>query len=430
MRSPRDPAARESRSTGIRLGATAQVNRSARIRGDNLAAVLQAVHHTDGLTRAELTRRLGLNRSTVAALVADLVHRGLVHETPPVGAGEVGRPSPKVTPDRSTVAVAVNPEVDAVTVALVALGGVVLDRQRHVFDSVPSAAQVADVASGMIRTLLGTPQRTFRVVGIGVAVPGLVDSAGGIVRLAPHLGWSDEPFAERLASAAGLGVVIANDATLGTIAERQFGAGRGADDLFYINGGASGIGGGIIAGGLVLGGSNGLAGEIGHTFVAPDPATDPSGSPGSLETRVSRRRLLNLLGSSVSAQADPDEFDRALLSSTDHEVHREVDSQLGYLAISIANVVNILNPGLVILGGFLASLDAARPDELDRLVSARALADSTRHLHIVRAELGSSLLMIGAAELAFSALLSDPSAHRVEEPSAPAPESGKAPESR
>jgi predicted NBD/HSP70 family sugar kinase len=242
-------------------------------------------------------------------------------------------------------------------------------------------------------------------VAIGVAVPGLVREADGLVRLAPHLGWVDEPFAELLHELTGLPVVAANDASLGANAERLFGVGRGYSDLVYLNGGASGVGGGVIAGGRPLTGRAGYAGELGHTLVNTAGIRCHCGAYGCLETEVGQAALLDVLGLD---DADADVIDAALASSDAPSVRAEIDRQLGFLAITLRNATNIFNPQLIVLGGFLGSLHGAHPDVLTATVPSQALAAAGEGLVIARTELGSDLLMVGAAELAFEQLLGDP----------------------
>jgi predicted NBD/HSP70 family sugar kinase len=407
------PAGEEdgARWTGGERGPVDRAARSDRVRRDNLGSILELVHHAGALSRAQLTRDTGLNRSTVAALVGELVERGLVVEGEPEASREVGRPSPIVRPDPTPIAVTVNPEIDAVTVGAVGLGGRVLEVRRMELSHSPSPAEAVDAAAEGIEAVLGVVSAresaggAKRVVGVGIAVPGMVDALHGIVRFAPHLGWRDEPFTELLARRTGLPAHAANDASLGANAERIFGAGRGVEHLVYLNGGASGIGGGVIAGGRPFRGRSGFAGEIGHTFVSTASQSDPSGSRGSLEVEVNRAALLEALD---LESADADTLDAALVQSTDPAVREVVTRQLTHLSTAVATVVNLFNPQMVVLGGFLASLDRAQPGMLDRLVGERALPVSFAGLAIERAQLGSRILMIGAAELAFSELLADP----------------------
>ena len=318
-------------------------------------------------------------------------------ESGPEPTRTVGRPSPVVRPHPDVVAFAVNPELDAITVGMVGLFGQVVARRRLPLDRVVDAVTAARLAAELIADLRAAePGR--RVVGVGIAVPGLVRAGDGLVRWAPHLGWHDAPLAELMTASTTAPAFAGNDATLGAIAERTFGAARGVDDLVYLNGGASGIGGGIIVAGRPLTGVDGYAGEFGHLLVGVHP---PDGRENrELEGIVSRARLLATLG---LTSATPDELDDALRSTAAGEVLDELARQRTVLSFALAQAINIFNPGMVVLGGFLASLHAADPTGFRRLVSEGALAGPFDTVRIVEAELGADLLLIGAAELAVRA---------------------------
>src|SRR5665647_3177564 len=139
------------------------------LRRNNLSNILGLLHRSGPLSRAELTRMTGLNRSTVGTVVADLAELRMVYEQMPEKGTKAGRPSPVVHIDRRTVAIAVNPEVDAVHVGLVGLGGRVLKHVRVEAADTPSAEQVVRLATAAIADMLSGQDRALRVVGIGVA---------------------------------------------------------------------------------------------------------------------------------------------------------------------------------------------------------------------------------------------------------------------
>jgi predicted NBD/HSP70 family sugar kinase len=375
------------------------------VRRHNLSVILRLVHRGGAASRSLLTRQTGLNRSTIAALVGELVELGIVEERDPDATNQVGRPSPIVAVSERVVALAVNPEIDAVTIGIVGLDGTVHRRIRYPTERSPSVGEAVNIATAVIEGMRGELDSRFQVIGVGVAVPGLVRAHDGLVRLAPHLGWIDEPLAEMLEQATGYPVLAANDASLGAMAERYFGAGKGLTDLIYLNGGASGIGGGVIAGGNAVGGIGGYAGEFGHTRVSSGTAVDSAGIAGTLEAEVTRSALLDVLG---LESADADELEYALVASESPAVRAEVNRQLDFLAVALGGAINILNPQLVVLGGFLASLMAVDRGRLHSAVAAQALGAPYGTVRIAAAELGSNLLMIGAAELAFERLLEDP----------------------
>lgn len=368
----------------------------------NLSAVLRRVHAAPR-SRSELTRLTGLNRSTVAALVAELADRGLVVETEPPGGGLVGRPSPVVRPSDRAVAIAVHPEIDAVRVAAVLLGGRVLGRARVEADR-PSASAVAGIAREAVRAVIADLPDGAVVTGAGVAVPGLVRVADGLVRLAPHLGWHDVPLAALLEEELGIPVGAANDASLGASAEWVFGAGRGARDLLYVNGGASGIGGGIIAGGAPLLGASGHAGEVGHVTVAAGEARDSAGLAGTLEAAVSRAALAEALGARVP---DDDDLERALAGDRSGRVTREVHRQVDALAVALGGIVNVLGSERIVLGGFLGALVSVAGTRLRREFDRHLLAPLAGDVEFRRAELGADVLLIGAASIPLERVLAE-----------------------
>jgi predicted NBD/HSP70 family sugar kinase len=376
------------------------------VRRRNLALVLSLVHAKRGMSRAELTRATSLNRSTIAALVAELVELGLVFEGAPDPTNLVGRPSATVLPSPSTVAITVHPELDAVVVGLVALGGTVVRRIRYDTVRVPTAQEVVNIVSAIVEGMRGELTTTFHTVGIGLAIPGLVRT-DGVVSIAPHLGWRDEPVALMLEAATGYSVVSANDATIGAVAESTFGAGRGVNELIYLNGGASGLGGGVVMGGALLGGAVGFAGELGHTLVNSAGGECHCGASGCLETEVSRDPLLEACGLNAARAHELDDVLAARYADS-AAVRELVDRQIGFLGIALRNAINMFNPELIVLGGFLGSLYRAAPEALEAAAFANAMRGSREGVRIERAELGADILTVGAAELVFAPLLADP----------------------
>jgi predicted NBD/HSP70 family sugar kinase len=375
------------------------------VRRTNLGTVLRLVHHEGPRSRAVITAETGLNRSTVSDLVATLAGAGLVEERDPDPTRRVGRPSPIVAPTEDIVAIAVNPEVDALEVGAVTLGGRVRERAR---ERVREGVTVDDVVTAVGRIVdewRTGALRDARIVGGGAAVPGLVRASDGVVRLAPHLGWRDEDVAGRLADATGLTFEIGNDATLGARAERLFGAAREHADVIYLNGGASGIGGGLLVRGTMIGGADGYAGEWGQNRPAYLRESDRRIDHGVLEDEVNRARLLDAAG---LAAADDAALARALANATDPGVRAEIDRQRRILAATLANAVNALNPSIIVLGGFLAMLHDHDPAGLLDVVRDQALAAPGENLEIRPAALGADRLLIGAAEAAFEPLLADP----------------------
>ena len=375
------------------------------VRQRNLSRLLRLVHQGGPLSRATLTEATGLNRSTIADLVSELARRELVVEQAPAAAGRVGRPSPVVAASADIVAIAANPEVDALEIAAIGLDRSVRLRERIDLDHLATPEEIADLLAERISHWRGDTLASARTVAVGLAVPGLVRTLDGLVRTAPHLGWTDAPVRDLVSQATGLPTAVGNDASLGVIAEHLFGAGRGVDDLIYLNGGASGIGGGLVVQGMAVGGAGGYAGEFGQNRPGIATVTDRRAGAGVLEDEVSRARLLAVAG---LASADEPTLAAVLHTSTSPSVTEEVARQRRILSTALANAVNVLNPSVVVLGGFLATLAGPDLDGLLQAVRAQAMPACAEDLEIRPALLAEDRLLVGAAEAAFDGLLRDP----------------------
>lgn len=375
------------------------------VRRTNLGEILRSVHRQGPRSRAVITAETGLNRSTVADLVAELVAQGLVVEQEPDPTRRVGRPSPVVAPSSDVVAIAVNPEVDAIEVGIVNLGGTLRRRVREERTTVPSVDDVVQTVQRIVESWLAEELAGSRIIGVGLAVPALVAAETGLVRLAPHLGWRDVDVITPLAAALNLRVAVDNDASLGAKAERLFGAAREHQNVVYLNGGASGIGGGLILKDILIGGAGGFAGEWGQTRPGIARASDRRSDDGVLEDEVNRARLLRATGLS---NVDDVALAEALLGSEAPDVIEEMRRQRRILAAALANSVNVLNPSIIVLGGFLAILRDLDAAGFDEDVRKNALAAPAEGLAIQSAALGQDRLLIGAAESVFEQLLADP----------------------
>ena len=380
-------------------------------RRQNLSRLLTLLHREGPHSRAALTRLTGLNRSTIADLVAELVTLVLVSEEQPVASSGVGRPSPLVTANPSVAVLTANPDIDAVTVGLVGLGGVVHKRVRYATSGSLTASEAVNLIAALVAGMRSELDAAYTVLGIGLAVPGLVERATGTVRLAPHLGWRDEPLADRVSDATGYRCVVANDARTAMVAEHWFGAGRGRSDFVYLNGSASGIGGGLVTAGRAVDGRHGFAGEFGHTVVNPDGHACHCGRTGCLETEVRRDRLLESLGLD---DASVEHLPAALAEDRGAPVRAEIERQVRWLSHGLSDIVGILDPETIILGGFLGALSNAAAGQLQAGVSRSGFAALSRDLDITAAALGPDVLTIGAAELLIERLLDDPQTYAVE----------------
>ena len=381
------------------------------VRRHNLGVLLSLLHVRGPASRAELTAVSGLNRSTVRALITELADAGLVSEAAPVGRGGAGRPSILVEPRSEAVwALAVDIGVEHLSAARVGLGGVVLDRREGRQPRGDGGVlQVLDRVRALVEPLLATA--TTDPVGIGVAVPGMVGGPGQLVRLAPNLGWVDVPLGLLLAAQlrSTLPVAVGNEGDLGVMAEHLRGVAADASDAIFLTG-EVGLGAGVIVGGRPLTGAGGYAGEVGHMSVNPGAGRlCRSGRRGCWETEVGADAVLRALGAPAGSTAE-----EILAASADgSRAAKAAVRRIGrWLGVGVANLVNLFNPEVVVFGGLTRTLFPV----LEPYVRAELATALTAPRDQVRLELpglGADSSLLGAAELAFAPLLTDPLGSRL-----------------
>jgi predicted NBD/HSP70 family sugar kinase len=391
--------------------------RASGLRRHNLSTILERLHLTGATSRSELSNQTGLNRSTIADLVQELASTGLVVEEGVSTSTGPGRPSPivHVRPSSATV-IAVELAVDSVAVAMVGLGGHVYgqvraDQPRGRLTPEETVQEVVD----LVRPLRAALPHDHLVAGVGVAVAGLTRRSDGFVQLAPNLGWRGVPVGAMLAEALGQPhshVHVANEADLGALGEHRRGAGRTVDNLVFVSS-EVGIGAGLIIGGRPMLGAAGYAGEAGHTLVRPEGRRCQCGARGCWETEAGEAAILQRAGVTpeVSGLTAVDVLiDR--LEAGDPQALAAAAETAWWLGIGIGNLINMLNPEVVIIGGLYHRLFRYIRSPVLAAVNTSGLDAVKDIATIVPSELGASAALIGAAELSLSEIIADPVGHR------------------
>ena len=375
------------------------------VRRSNLSTVLRLLHLGGAQTRSQLTVLTGLNRSTVGDLVTELAGHGLVRERPGDIRG-VGRPSLVVEPvSGSAVVLALDVRVDRTIAAVVGLGGEVFARVEPRPDPNGKGVLLDEVAQ-VCGSVLGDMPPGSTLVGTCAGVPGVVRSSDGLVRFAPNLGWTDVPLGDALRERLGGGVDdvrVRNDADLGVLAEHLRGSARDSSTVLYLAGDV-GVGGGVFVDGRPLVGAGGYGGEVGHMRVNPQGRTCRCGSRGCWETEIGYAALVREAG--LGAEAGLQEL-VAAADSGQAAVAAAFESVAEWLGLGLANLVNVLNPESIVLGGHLGEVYRVASDRVDDQLDA-ALPAGRELVQVMSSSLGGDATLIGASEVAFTMLLDDP----------------------
>lgn len=379
-------------------------------------AVLRLIWRERRISRAEIARMANLSRSTVSEIVTEILPTGLVAE---IGAGPSRggrRPIVLEFQDDAYVVLGVEMGANHVCVALTDLRGRILNwtcRPHPVRDDPAGTRElITELCNQSLDPSVtdGAP-----LAGIGVAAPSPVDPSQPLqLDRVVMPAWEGELGLQDLADAHGVPLMMDNDANLGALAERWWGAGRDVDNFAYIKV-ATGIGAGYVIDGEVYRGATGVAGEIGHMAIDPQGATCVCGLSGCLVTLVGAEALLERL--SHLAQEEPEhpanghkqsiaELEQAALAG-DPVVLTVVKEAAESLGIAVAGLLNIMNPSLVVIGGDLAQLDSLLVDPLRATVQQRTLVSSVAAAEIRTSELGPQSVAIGAATMILKAALED-----------------------
>jgi predicted NBD/HSP70 family sugar kinase len=380
----------------------------------SLGRALTLVHVGEVTTRAELTRRLGLTRAAVGAILAELSSAGLVAVDRRPATASVGRPSHRIAahPDGPAV-LAAQLHVDTVTVAAVGLGGKV----HALVDTALAAPSDPDAALDSIADLAAAQAGDLDrpCLGLGMAVPSAIDDRSGAALAAHHLGWPAvtpvrRPLADRLAARGlPLPVSVGNDANLAALAEHRHGSGRGARHLLYVTTGQQGVGGGLLVDGRLHTGSSGYALEVGHLTVQPNGRLCACGNRGCLDAEADASALLAAAGqpAATGAAAYREALRLLPLAPADAAVAAAVRQVVEALGTGLASLINVLNPDRVVLGGLHAELLGADSARLTEVIAARSFLGAGGRVPVTAARLDRAVLL-GAAELALEPFLRDP----------------------
>lgn len=299
-----------------------------------------------------------------------------------------------------------------VRAALVSERGEVIARAEERTDAMAGPervlSQIKTLADGLIAAI-----GSASVVGIGVSMPGPIDTISGIAKDIPTLsGFADLPLKAELQKRFAFPVSLENDGIAAAIGEWQFGAGKGLKNLVYATV-STGLGGGVIADGRVLRGRKGMAGHIGHMSVVPNGALCPCGNRGCFEAYASgtaftqRARAQALTCTETRLGADGSTIDsRAVFSAGragDALANKLIDEEAEILGRGFTSLLHIFSPEVVILGGGLShEFDRLQPG-IQHYIATFAMS-AFKDVRVVRAALSQNSGLIGAAALAFLAV--------------------------
>jgi glucokinase len=274
------------------------------------------------------------------------------------------------------------------------------------------------IVQALRRAVRDAGRSAGEVAGIGIACAGLVELGKGVVVSSPNLpGWDRVPLREHIESALGVKTFLDNDANAAALGEHRFGAGRGYSHLMFITV-STGIGAGLVLGGQLYTGAWGTAGEVGHMTVEAEGPPCVCGQRGCLEalasgTAMAREAIRRLKAGEPSrlrelSRGRPERVTAELIGQAAKDADglaREVVQRAGtYLGIGLANVVNLLNPEVIVVGGGVSRMGEMLLGPARAAMKERAYALAVHDVRVVEAAQGEMAGVMGMASYVLEAL--------------------------
>ena len=374
------------------------------LRDLNRLRVIESIYRHPGCSRADIARRTGLSRGTVSTVAEELGRAHLIHEhdapDDPLRPRSTGRPPTLLSLVPGTAfAIGVDIGHRHIRVTICDLAGepVAEKWSRVSVDDAPS--ETLDLAHQLAQQALNEAAVTpGQLLGAGIGLAAPIDQRTGEVKANGILpGWHGVAPASEMQDRLGISVQLANDADMGALGEKVFGAGRAVDDMIYIRLSA-GVGAGLILGGQPYRGGYGMAGEIGHVCVQPRGQICRCGNRGCLETVASPVAVTRLLEHVVERPMTPDQL-LDLVAAGDRGACRAVADAGEAVGMVVSWIVNVLNPELVVIGGELAAGGDVLLDPIRASIDRHSLPGAAADVQVTAGVLRDRAEVLGAAAL-------------------------------
>ncbi len=376
--------------------------------------------HSGQASRVQLADQTALSNTTITNLVSELLEHGiLIEEGVEVqadGQRRVGRPRTalRLVPE-ARFAVGIHIGIGTRRIAVTNLHAEITHNHIADYDVRAPATDILEQAAQLVeRTLRDSGVKRSRLCGVGIGASGHVNPTSGINTWAPALGWRDVPVRDWMRTRLRLPVTVDNNVRAMALGEALFGVGRGVNLLAFVYG-RIGVGAGFVLNGQLFRGSGAGAGEIGHTIMIPDGGElCGCGKHGCLETLVSEPVLIrqaealaarspkSLLAKHLRSRNEARPIERifAAARAGDTATRDMITERARYLGIALANLVNALNPELILLGGMFAQGSDLILPVAEATMRETAFAGLGERVRVQPTDCGWRAGVIGAAALA------------------------------
>ena len=375
-----------------------------KVKKHNIQAILMSLLYEKRLSRIQIANKTSLSTTTITNLIAELLNHGIVSEIESSNLQarqrKVGRPQTSLSLNpNARYAIGVHIGIGIFRVAIVNLYAEIIHNHIQEFTLTdPPSEILLRIRNSIHKILYESRIDKNLILGIGIGASGLVNYQSGVNVLAPNLGWASVPIREIIENSTGLSTTVDNNVRAMAIGEAFFGKGLHVDSLAFVYG-RIGVGAGFVISGKVFRGSNTGAGEIGHMIIIPNGGDNcRCGQTGCKENPQS------LLAEYVKQDNETTPIDRVFSAARDGDTEtiKMLNERAEYLGIALANLVNIFNPELVILGGMFAQgKDLLIPHAAETMRN-KAFAGMGEKVRVETTGFGWRAGVVGASALALT----------------------------
>lgn len=369
----------------------------------NKSIVLKSIEKKGPISRAQISKDTGLNKATVSTMVNELIEESLVNE---IGAGKSNggrKPVLLYFNQKAGYSIGIDLGVNYILAVLTDLHGDIfyekLEKLEHKEPTV-----VIQKLINIIQSLLAiTPDSPYGVVGIGIGVPGIVDTTGKIL-FAPNLQWKQIDLKYEIEEATGIPVSIENEANTGCLGEQLYGVGKNISNQIYVSI-SIGIGTGIIINGNLYTGATGISGEIGHQTIETKGRKCRCGNRGCWELYASESALLEEARELGIFKLDEQYNLESLILEAEKgnsTVIHLLNSIGEYIGIGLVNIINTFNPDMIIIGNRIANFKKWIINPINRIIENRISPYYNNTTIIDFANLGKYSSALGSSSIAIS----------------------------
>ena len=368
----------------------------------NKTIVLKAIEEKAPISRAQISKETGLNKATVSTMVSELINDSLVSE---MGAGQSSggrKPVMLYFNNQAGYSIGIDLGVNYILAILTDLSGNIIFEINHPLNTT-CISEIEKKLISLIDTLIQkTPKSPYRMIGIGIGVPGIVDNEGKIL-FAPNLKWRQIELKNKLEQIFFLPVIIENEANAGAYGEQLYGSKKDVHNLIYVSFGI-GIGTGIIIDGKLFTGATGISGEMGHITIKINGEKCPCGNHGCWELYASETVLINQIAQKLNrpnlAAGELQQF----IADADPVAVEELQLFIKNLSIGLNNVINLYNPEVLVITSDILKMYPETIEEIKN--NLRSSVSQYRDIFI--SDLGNHSCVMGACAMAIQHFLEVP----------------------